>query len=336
MLQRPQSPVKWFGALAALVTFAALLGAAFAQDAQLEPKLVLYASHPTEMVDFFTSRFTEEYGVEVELVYAGTGELLARIGAEAARPQADLMWGGGSDTGASKPELFLPYDSPALEGVTPQYRDEAGYNVPFDAFTMVLLYNKDLVAADAVPQTWADLTDPKWKGKVVHANPATSGSAYAAMVGWLGIGGWELVEALARNQVIAESSSAPFTQVGQGENAIGVAYEEGAFRWLPSGKVGIVYPSDGVLVGTGGLFIVRGGPHPNAARAFADFVIAREQQQALADNFLGRRPTHKDVQLNPAMTPFEELNGIIYPVAEAAARREEYLAQWRQIMLRTR
>ena len=65
MLQRPQSPVKWFGALAALVTFAALLGAAFAQDAQLEPKLVLYASHPTEMVDFFTSRFTEEYGVEV-------------------------------------------------------------------------------------------------------------------------------------------------------------------------------------------------------------------------------------------------------------------------------
>ncbi len=299
-------------------------------------RLTLYVSHPTEMVDFYVERFTEATGIDVDIVYGGTGELLARIGAEAARPQADVMWGGGSHTGASAPELFRPYESAALEDISEAMRDPEGYNAPFDAFTMVIVYNKDLVAEDEVPRTWAELADPKWKGKVVHANPASSSSSYAAMVTWLEIGGWDLVEALARNQIIADSSSAPFTQVGQGENALGVAYEEGAFRWLDSGRIGIVYPEDGVALLPGGLFLVNDSPNPEAADAFADFVLSLESQEALVENFLGRRPTHKDVALNPAMRSVTDLNVIPYPDAAAAANREEYLATWRDIMIRTR
>lgn len=310
-------------------------GAATAQNAP-SGRLMLYVSHPTEMVDYYVEQFSAETGVVVDIVYGGTGELLARIGAEAARPQADVMWGGGSHTGASAPELFRPYDSPALEGISEEMRDPAGYNAPFDAFTMVIVYNKDLVPEDEVPSTWAELADPKWKGKVVHANPASSSSAYAAMVTWLEVGGWELVEALARNQIIADSSSAPFNQVGQGENALGVAYEEGAFRWVDSGRIGIVYPEDGVALLPGGLFLVNNSPNPEAAQAFADFVLSKESQEQLVERFLGRRPAHKDVALNPAMQPVSELNVIPYPDEEAAANREAYLAQWRDIMIRTR
>lgn len=299
-------------------------------------RLMLYVSHPTEMVDFYVDRFTDATGIEVDIVYGGTGELLARIGAEANRPQADIMWGGGSHTGASAPELFRPYTSDALDDISEAMRDPAGYNAPFDAFTMVIVYNKDLVPEDEVPRTWAELADPKWKGRVVHANPAASSSSYAAMVTWLEIGGWELVEALAKNQIIADSSSAPFTQVGQGENALGVAYEEGAFRWLDSGRIGIVYPEDGVALLPGGMFLVNNSPNPEAAEAFADFVLSLESQEALVENFLGRRPTHKDVALNPAMQAVTDLNVIPYPDAEAAANREEYLSQWRDIMIRTR
>src|SRR5690606_22262955 len=310
--------------------------AAAAQELVPEKRLVLYASHPTEMIDYFVARFKEKYDVEVDLVYGDTGELLARIRAEADRPQADILWGGGAHTGASAPELFLPYQSPALEGISEEYLDPNGYNAPFDAFTMVIVYNKDLVPEDQVPRRWSDLTDPKWHRKVIHANPAVSSSAYAAMVTWLEIGGWALVEALARNQIIAESSSAPFTQVGQGEMPLGVAYEEGAFRWLPTGRVGIVYPEDGVAFLPGGLFLVRNGPNPNAARLFVDFLLSKEAQEALAANFPGRRPTHKEVGLHPSMPAPEELNTIPYPEQEAADRRDEYLARWRQIMIRTR
>ena len=78
--------------------------------------------------------------------------------------------------------FFLPYDSPALAGISPAFHDPKGYNAPFDAFTMIIVYNKNLVSEDEVPQRWSDLTDPKWKGRVVHANPAASSSAYAALV----------------------------------------------------------------------------------------------------------------------------------------------------------
>src|SRR5690606_15395294 len=70
--------------------------AAAAQELVPEKRLVLYASHPTEMIDYFVARFKEKYDVEVDLVYGGTGELLARIRAEADRPQADILWGGGA------------------------------------------------------------------------------------------------------------------------------------------------------------------------------------------------------------------------------------------------
>lgn len=302
-----------------------------------ERRLVIYASHPTEMVDFYVNRFKEQYGdIEVELITGGTGELLSRVQAERGRPQGDIMWGGGSHTGGSAPDLFLPYTSPVLNEISPAFHDPAGFNAPFDAFTMVIVYNKDLVPENEVPRRWSDLTDPKWQGRIVHANPAASSSSYAAMVTWLEIGGWELVEALARNQIIAESSSAPFTQVGQGENPIGIAYEEGAFRWVPSGNVGIVYPEDGVALLPGGLFIIRNSPNPTNAQLFADFVLQQEQQEALARNFFGRRPTHRNVELDPAMTQVDQLNVIEYPVDAASANRTEYLARWREIMIRTR
>ena len=131
--------------------------------------LLIYASHPTEMVDFFVKAFEKENGgIKVELITGGTGDLLGRVKAEKDRPQGDLLWGGSSTTGGSAPELFTPYDSAAHKEIGKQFIDPTGYNAPFDAFGMVIVYNKDLVPAAEAPKTWADLGDPKWKGKIIE------------------------------------------------------------------------------------------------------------------------------------------------------------------------
>lgn len=306
------------------------------QRERMDNRLVLYASHPTEMIDYFVGEFQKEHDIEVELITGGTGELLSRIEAESGNPQADIMWGGGSHTGGQAPQLFVPYESDRLNEISEELHDPAGYNAPFDAFTMVIVYNKDLVSEDEVPRTWAELADPKWHRKIVHANPSASSSAYAAMVTWKEIGGWDFVEDLAKNQIIAESSSAPFTQVGQGENPLGVAYEEGAWRWMPTGRIGIVYPEDGVALLPGGMFIVRGGPNPDNAKAFVDFVLSKEQQEALGSEFPGRRPAHKDAELSGGMPRVRDLNVIEYPGVEAAEMASEWMSTWREIMERTR
>lgn len=299
--------------------------------------LVLYASHPTEMVDYFVKAFEKENpGVKVELITGGTGDLLGRVKAEKDRPQGDLLWGGSSTTGGSAPELFVKYDSPAMKDIGKEFQDPSGYNAPFDAFAMVIVYNKELVPEAEVPKSWADLADPKWKGKVRFANPTSSSSSYAALVNWKLIGDWAMIEKLAKNMIIDESSSAPFTAVAQGEAPLGVAYEEGAYRVKKTGKVGIVYPSDGVVVLPGGLFLIKGGPNAVNAKKFADFVLSTPQEQALVDRFAGRRPANTAVKFPEGMPPVSQLKVLPYPTDEAKAKQKEWLAKWKEIMIATR
>lgn len=328
-----------FGAIAAfaaVTTLAAWAGNAASQPAATKG-LVLYASHPTAMVDFYVKAFEQHNpGVKVELITGGTGDLLGRVKAEKDRPRGDVLWGGSSTTGGSAPEFFVKYDAPVLKDISKELHDPAGYNAPFDAFAMVIVYNKDLVPAAEVPKTWADLADPKWKGKVRFANPSSSSSSYAAMINWKLIGDWALIESLAKNMIIDDSSSAPFTAVAQGEAPLGVAYEEGAYRVQKTGKVGIVYPSDGVIVQPGGLFLIKDGPNAVNARKFADFVLATPQQQVLVDRFTGRRPANTTVKYPEGMPAVSQLKVLPYPIDDAKKNQKEWLARWKEIMIATR
>lgn len=295
--------------------------------------LVIYASHPTEMIDFFTARFNELHPeIQIELISGGTGDLLGRIQAEASNPQGDLLWGGGSYTGSSAPELFSKFDSPILKEIDPELIDPEGYNAPFDAFTMVLVYNKELVPESEVPHNWADLADPKWKDKIVSANPASSSTAYGALVNWKIIGGWDLVEGIAKNLIIADSSSAPFTATGNGESPLGVAYEEGAYRWLDSGKIGIIHPDDGIILRAEGLFQIKDGPNAVNAKMFSEFLLATEQQQALVDNFVGWRPANVNVAFPKDLPAAKDVNVLPFP-KEAQTEQDAWLDEWKEIVV---
>lgn len=295
--------------------------------------LVVYSSHPTEMLDHFINIYQEETGIQVDLITGGTGDLLNRVQAEADSPQGDVMWGGSASTGSSKPELFDQYASPLLDEIEPSLLDEEGYNSPFGAFTMLLVYNNTLVSEEDAPVQWQDLTDPKWEDNLRFANPESSSSSTAALATWIAIDGWDLVEGLAKNMIIDDSSSAPFNAVGNGEAQVAVAYEEGAYRWLDSGEVEIVYPEDGVVVLPEGLFKIADGPNSKNAEHFIDWLLAVEQQQELVDNFSGRRPANKNVELPPEMPSADELNILDYSSLDAEENMDDWLSQWRDIMI---
>ena len=306
----------------------------------VEKDLVVYASHPSEMVDYFTKTFGEKHAIKVTTVKAGTGELLNRIRAERARPGGDVMWGGFSDTGASAPDLFDQYKSKELSSIEPKMIDPAGFNTPFGASTMVIMYNKKLVAPEAAPKTWADLAKPEWVRKIVHADPSKSSSAYSALVTWLSIygkddNGWNFVEQMTKNMNLVIRSSLVFQQVGRGEYPIGVTYEEGAFNYVLAGTAGIVYPSDGTLLEPEGMFVIKGAPHPGAARLFADYLLSAEAQTDLATKFPGRRPTRMGVATHPDMLPADKLKIINYDSKWGADSRKDILERMQKIIVKT-
>lgn len=58
--------------------------------------LTVYSPHPAETINLVIQEFEEQTGIKVEIVAAGTGELLKRVESESDNPLGDVLWGGGA------------------------------------------------------------------------------------------------------------------------------------------------------------------------------------------------------------------------------------------------
>jgi iron(III) transport system substrate-binding protein len=334
-----QRSLKKIGA-ALLLAFAGL-GTALQSHAQsAEKELVVYASIPAEIVDFVAQDFGQKFGIKVTSVKAGTGDLLNRLRAEKNRPVADVMWAGFAGGGKSAPDLFDQFKSKELPNLDPIMIDPAGYNTPYGATSMVIMYNTKLLTKEQAPKCWADLAKPEWKGKIVHADPAKSSAAYTALTLWLQLfgrddRGWKMVEDMTRNMNIVLRSSLVFQQVGQGEYPVGVTYEEGAFKYVLAGTAAIVYPCEGTIVHPEGMFMVKGAPNPNNARKFADYLLSKEMQTLLTTRFPGRRPTVKGITTHPALLQPSQFKVIPYDEEWASKNYRNVLDRMQQVFVKT-
>ena len=80
-------------------------------EVKLSGDLVIYCPHPLEFINPLVSEFESQTGVKVEVVAAGTGELLKRVESEVGNPLGDIFWGGSLSTMQPKMDLFESYHS---------------------------------------------------------------------------------------------------------------------------------------------------------------------------------------------------------------------------------
>src|SRR5678815_6142953 len=96
-------------------------------------------------------------------------------------------------------------------------------------------------------RSWADLIDPKYKGKIAFTDPANSGSAYSnltmlAQTWGAGEAGWDKVASLLANTRVLNRSSLVFQGVGNGEFALGMSLEYAGYQWSSNGApVKVIY-----------------------------------------------------------------------------------------------
>src|SRR5690606_37243664 len=124
--------------------------------------------------------FEEKYGVEVEIIQAGTGELIKRLQSEKEDPYADVMFGGSFSQFYANSDLFENYVSPNDEFLHEAYRNTTGYTTSYVLDGSCLIVNKDLIGEIKI-EGYADLLNPELKGKIATADPANSSSAFAQL-----------------------------------------------------------------------------------------------------------------------------------------------------------
>ena len=286
------------------------MGAPVATD-----KLVVYSPNSDGLLEATIPAFEAMYGVEVEVISAGTGEVFKRLEGEANNPYADVAFGGAFATYMNSEALFQPYVSANDGKVMKIYRNKTGFITPYVLDGSIILVNKNLIG-DIEVKGYKDLLNPALKGKIVSANPSASSSAYAHLTNMLNAIGkgdyqseeaWQFVVDLFTNTVVIDSSSSVWKGVRDGEYTVGLSYEDPSVKLVKDGAdVEVVYMEEGVVYLPAGSAIVKNCKNLVNARRFIDFITSPEIQNAYGTTQTNR-PVMSGVDTPDYMLPINKI-----------------------------
>ena len=293
--------LKGAGALG-LSAFAVRVAAAPAAEA-VTPALI-EAAKKEGKVSFYTAmdlQFAERLGKEFEAKYPGVVVRVERSGAERVFTRIDQEYSSNIHTvdvvntadqahciiwkGKGWLAPYLPEE--VVKHFDKRYYDPEGQHVTTRILISPIAYNTNLVKKEDAPISFKDLLDPKWKGKLVKAHPAYSGTIMNATFEIARDLGWDyFVKLAAQNVMQVQSATDTPKRISLGERAVMV---DGAgylvIRYKEEGQpVDIIYPEEGTPLATSPSAVFKAAPNPNAARLFQSWMHSREAQQLLVDS----------------------------------------------------
>ncbi len=306
-----------------------------------EPKeVVVYVSEDQVFSQPVLERFERETGIRVRAVYdteeAKSTGVMNRLIAEKGNPRADVYWANEPIRAEvlKRRGVAEPYRSPAAADIPAAFRDPEGYWTGFSARLRVLIVGSDIAEP---PRSVLDLADPAWRGRAVLANPlfGTTTSHVAAL--FVSLGDEEakafLDRVRANGVVLTTSNGDSADRVASGEAAFSLVDSDDAIARLRRGDpVRMVIPDQeegglGCFVVPNAVILVHGGPHPEAARRLADFLLSPETEKQLAEADCAQIPLHPEVPVPADLPALEGIRTMDVPWA-AVARKMETIQPW--------
>ncbi len=341
--------LKAAGAAAASTVFASSVRAAappatavtpeLIAAAKKEGKVIYYTSVDLPLAEKVAKAFEAKYpGIAVRVERTGAERLFQRIGQEYASNihQVDVV--NSSDAsqlivwkrdGWLAP--FVPED--VAKHYPAGHKDADGMYASFRIGLCIIAYNTNLVKPEEAPKSFADLLDPKWKGKIVKAHPAYSGTIMTATYQMSRDLGWGYFEKLAQQNVLQVQSSAdPPKKLALGERAVMADGNEYNIFQIKErgGPVEPVYATEGVPLVVGPNAVFKAAPNPSAARLFQCFCFSPECQQLVIDEG-GLRSVHALAKDKPGRKPFKEIKTMKEDAAAVEKNSEEIKARYVKI-----
>jgi len=156
--------------------------------------LQIYSARHYDLEGAF-KEFQDETGITVEFISGSDAELLQRIKAEGADGEADVFMtvDAGNLWNAAEQGVLKPVESQALTDAVPaDLRDSGNQWFGLAMRARTTMYNPDKVTpTDFDPtNTYAGLTDPKWKGRLCMRD-ATSAYTQSLVASLIGLDGRE-------------------------------------------------------------------------------------------------------------------------------------------------
>ena len=282
--------------------------------AEKEGKAVWYTSVDVKVAEGLAKAFREQYPkIEIDVERSGSERVFQRINQEYQSNIKNVDVVNSSDASHfifwKQQKWLASHIPPDVNRFPAQYKDPDGYYAAWRSSLSVMGYNTNLVKESEAPKSYADLLDPKWKGKLTKSHPSYSGTSLTGTFAITKVLGWDYLEKLAKQGVQQlQSTTATPKSIASGERAVMVdGNEYNMFIEIDAkSPVKIIYAKEGTPFVTSPTAIFADAPHPNAARVLQNFLYTAKAQQLLVDKG-GARSVHPDVKEPANRTPLKDI-----------------------------
>ncbi len=282
--------------------------------AEKEGKVVWYSAVDVKVAESVKKAFVAKYPkIDVDVERSGSERVFQRINQEYQSSIKNVDVVNSSDASHflfwKQQGWLVKHTPPDALKYPPQGRDPDGTYFAWRASLSVMGYNTNLIQEKDAPTGYADLLDPKWKGKLAKAHPGYSGTALTGTYALSKALGWDYLEKLSKQGVQQlQSTTATPKSIASGERAVMVdGNEYNMFIEMQAkSPVKIIYAKEGTPFVTSPTAIFKDAPHPNAARVFQNFLYTPQVQQLIV-NEGGNRSLHPDVKEPPERTPLAKI-----------------------------
>lgn len=265
--------------------------AAIEAAAKKEGKVVFYnaqAGWPQPVAA--AEAFEEKFGIRVDMLQGLRGsEMIERIRVEVTNNQNTgdvVMMGVTGIVPMSKFDVLVehgPLPNEADLAQEPWIPEE----VPVFNVTYGIAYNTNMVTGDDVPKSWKDLTDPKWKGKILSDEMAVPSGGQSWFAVMLDAFGEEFHVAMNLNELQYDRSMRDKAKrVARGEFAFSIPFNLAELSGLEGLPVKGVIPDEGAAYTPISVAMIKGGSNPNAAKLFMNYLLSSEGQMFFAKDGL--------------------------------------------------
>lgn len=340
-----------------ITTLLLLLGAA-AVSAQ-DNTLTVVAHDSFAYTEEILAQFQQETGITVEVLRLGdAGTMLNQLILSKSNPLGDVVFGVDNTflSRALNEDLFIAYESPALQSVDEAFIVDPDHNVtPVDYGDVCLNYDIAYFEDNglALPESLADLTKPEYSGLLVVENPATSSPGLAFLMATVAAFGAEgdytyldyWTDLVANDVAITEGWTdayyGEFTRYG-GSRPLVVSYASSP----PAEVLFADPPTDvaptGSIVADGTCFrqiefagILQGTDNLEAAQQFMDFLLSVDFQEDMPTQMFVF-PVNGNAELPEVFIDYAQIpeNPVVLDPADIDAGREEWIEAWTETVLR--
>lgn len=290
--------------LALSAAFALAAFAAAPQDAAAQSRAICY-NCPPEWADWGSQlkAIQARLGIQVPPDNKNSGQAIAALIAEKNNPVADVTYLGGIAADPAKDAGILsPYKPKGWEKIPADLKDPDGYWFTIHSGTLGFFVNKTALRGKPVPQSWADLLKPDYKGMVGYLDPTSAAvGQLGVMAVNLALGGSydnldkaiDFYKKLAKNDPIVPKQTS-YARVISGEIPILLDYDFNAYRgqYTDKAPVQFVIPKEGSVVFPYVMALTNKGPNPDNGKKVLDFTLSDESQTMWGNAYL--RPVFAD------------------------------------------